>query len=232
MSDVRLLYAGFSASETADALAQFPALWPRVVSEVDSLRAADLRANSERDVLAEQLATEDYLEALETRLTFSLDPRDDLARLRDLSAKTNQFNLAAARLDDLSIRKYLDAPDCFVVHVRLSDKLSDSGSVASLYLRSDRDVLIVDELCISCRAMGRMLEDCLITEAIRRVSDEVSFHVVRFIYTTAPRNMPARRWLAAFGANSLDSCGFVDVSWSPDRTAKYVSSMPIEIRWK
>ena len=97
--------------------------------------------------------------------------------LRDICAKTNQFNLALARLNELQIGEYFDTPDRHVVHIRLADRLADSGSIGALFARRDGNALIVEELCISCRAMGRMLEDIIVTEVVAHIAER--FHVTR-----------------------------------------------------
>ncbi len=176
----RLLFAGFSPANTVAALRNFPALWPSELSETDALRAGDLAANAMRENLAEALSPLEYLKSLDVKLTCALDSRQDLGRLRDICAKTNQFNLALARLDELQIGEYIDAADRHVVHVRLADRLTDSGSVAALFARREGKALVVEELCISCRAMGRMLEDIIVTEAVAQVAERLDVELGAF----------------------------------------------------
>lgn len=203
---VRLLYAGGAASETAAALALFPGL-PRG-GVAFSGRAADIAANSARRELA-AAAPSSYLASLQAVLTFTLSPAEDRSRLVELSNKTNQFNLSLSRFSDVAVNEALTAPDRCVVHVRLADRLADSGSVAALFFRRQDDYLVVEELVISCRALGRKLEDLIVGEAIRRVLREMQATVVRFEFVTGPRNQPALDWLREFTGRPLpDTAGF------------------------
>lgn len=199
---LRLLHAEADASLTARALTLYPGL-PR---EADTFggRAADLRANADRLVLAEAAGSEEeYVRALNAELTFSLDPAADRSRLAELSGKTNQFNLALKRLSEVEVGRYLADADRHVVHVRLADRLSDSGSVAAVFVRREGDTMVVDELCISCRALGRRLEDLMVAEALQRAGAELGCETVEFEYSEGARNGPARRWLEAFAGQDL-----------------------------
>jgi hypothetical protein len=55
--------------------------------------------------------------------------------------------------------------------------------------------LVVVELCISCRAMGRQLEDTIIILALRDMSIFEGCQEVAFRVQHGPRNQPAIDWL-------------------------------------
>ncbi len=229
---VKLLFAGFSPAGTAAALRHFPALWSSETTETDAIRAGDLAANAVRDDLAESLSPVEYLKSLDVKLTFALDPRADLGRLHEICVKTNQFNLALARLSEVQVGEYLEAAEHHVVHVRLADRLADSGSVAALFARRYGKALVVDELCISCRAMGRMLEDIIVTEAVAHVAERFGSDSVRFVHAVGPRNQPARRWLGAYAGFGIgESGGVVDLPWNGDRVERFVKVAPVRITW-
>nr|QQZ51410.1 hypothetical protein JKL49_10525 [Phenylobacterium glaciei] len=180
---MRLLYAGGPASQTAAALTLYPGLPRGAVAFAG--RAADIAANaSRRELAAADPAS--YLASLQAVLTFTLSPAEDRARLVELSKKTNQFNLALARLSDVAVSEALTASERCVVHVRLADRLADSGSVAALFFRRQDDYLVVEELVISCRALGRKLEDLMVTEALRRALAELPASKVVFNHVTGP----------------------------------------------
>lgn len=197
ITGIRLLHAQEEAHMTERVLARYPGI-PRADTGFAG-RAADLAANFQRAALAEAAADEAaYLEALRAELTFSIDPNKDLARLAEISRKTNQFNLALQRLDEVAVDRYLQAPDRCVVHVRLSDRLADSGSVAAIFMRREGQVSVVDEFCISCRALGRKLEDLMAAEAFRAGRAKIGGSSVTIAWKRGPRNQPALDWLAAF----------------------------------
>lgn len=194
---LRLLHAQAEADTTEQILAAYPGI-PRAGAGFAG-RAADLAANAQRMALA-QAATDEtaYLEALHAELTFCLDPQEDLSRLAEISRKTNQFNLTLQRLDEVAVDGYLRASDRCVVHVRMSDRLADSGSVAAAFMRREGDVAVVDEFCISCRALGRKLENLMAAEAFRAGQVKIGGASVMIAWKRGPRNQPALDWLAGF----------------------------------
>ena len=84
-----------------------------------------------------------------------------------------------------------------VVSVGLADRLSDSGVVAAFFARRHASVLHIDEISISCRALGRQLEQTMIVESVRRILVELPSAAVRVDWHRGPRNGPALDWLGA-----------------------------------
>lgn len=171
-----------------------------------TLRAADLRANAERTSLARSGAAGDYFAALGMELSFRLNAPADLERVAELSAKTNQFNLTLARLTSAEVQKLAAQPGGFVLAVSLRDRLSDSGTIASWCgLRSGHQLCTYD-LVISCRALGRQVEDILLAEAFRFVARALGATEIALPWREGPRNAPALKWLAqALGATPATS---------------------------
>lgn len=195
---VRTVFAHADAAITQRALAHLPGLWRWRVGADDAKRVADQAANAERLRLADDLDPEAYLASLGVRLRFARNPADQLDRMAEMSGKTNQFNLALARLTRTDYAERLAGDATAVVTVELADRLADSGVIALLAARRDGPRLVVDELLVSCRAMGRRLEDSIVIGALQTLPaladvDELVFHVA-----DGPRNQPARRWLATW----------------------------------
>ncbi len=125
-------------------------------------------------------------------------PVEQLRRLADLCAKTNQFNLALRRYNESEVADMLPRADCDVASVQLSDKLADSGVIAAIIAHRHDRQLVVEELCISCRALGRQLEDTIVLHAIRTMPNFAGCDEVAFRVRHGPRNQPALDWLARF----------------------------------
>jgi FkbH-like protein len=194
---VALIHARADADRTIDALRWQPGLGRWTGDDAAAVRADDLAANAVRERLLNEAADFDrYLEELRVRAEIGVDREEQLTRLADLSAKTNQFNLAVARLGEADLQRAMRDEDSYVVSVALSDRLSDSGIIALVAAKMDKGRLRVGELAMSCRAMGRGLESLLISQALRALPcwDDVSD--VFFLVRETERNLPARRWLA------------------------------------
>ena len=162
----------------------------------DRKRVTDLAATAARARMQQEASNpEDYLRSLDITLTFAVNNRAHLTRMAELSRKTNQFNTAFSRFTEAQIEQRLDDADCRTVTVALRDRLSDSGLIAEIFLRTVGTVWMVDELVISCRALGRNLEYTIVTEAIRRAWDGAAPASVRFAFQSGPRNQPAQKFI-------------------------------------
>ncbi len=214
---IRLLHAS-APDATRRALATYPGLWGYAAGATDALRLADLAANTERDALAREAHDPvAYLRSLGATLTLALDPRDQVARVHEMSRKTNQFNTALKRYSEADLDAILADPEARIVTMALADRLSDSGIIGFLAAHRAGDRVVVDELCVSCRALGRGIEDIAITEALRRVLTDLPAPAVEFAMVEGPRNAPAREWLARYP---------VDAASGPP-----AADLPVTIRW-
>lgn len=196
---VRLIHASKDAYLTERALRYSPGLWRWSVESEDLKRIEDQKANRERVKMLE--ATQDprdYFAGLRVRLTFELNPIDKLSRASDLSLRTNQFNLSMLRLNQSEIARYIEQNGA-VVAVSLEDRLSDSGMIGLVLIRFEGPCAFVDEVTMSCRALGRRLENSVILGAIRLALEGSEIDRICFAPTEGPRNQPALEWLGNLG---------------------------------
>lgn len=197
LPSVHTIYAHPDANFTQRAVEYYPGLWRWRVEPDDLKRVNDLKANSEREALFARAANlADYFFSLDIVLTFWYNSIEQLPRLADLCNKTNQFNLALQRFNQAEIAERLKHSDTCVASVQLSDRLSDSGVIAVVIAERDSDRLTIEELCISCRAMGRQLEDTIIIGLIRNMALLQGCNEVVFRVQHGLRNQPALHWLA------------------------------------
>ena len=191
------VYASPDVSLTQRTIEYYPSLWRWKVEADDTGRVQDMKANARREkLLTEVRDPSDYFNFLQTTLIFRHDPFDQLSRLSDLCGKTNQFNMALRRFSQADIAERMGRSDACVASVQLKDCFSDSGVIAVIIAEREAERLVVEELCISCRAMGRQLEDTLILEAIRDMPLFEDCSKVTFRIQHGPRNQPAIDWLA------------------------------------
>lgn len=123
---VRLVYAGESPEHTHSTLQRYPGLSPDTTGDADVKRIADLRANEDRDALAAaSTSPEDYLRSLGVEMELRMNPSSERRRLAEMSNKTNQFNLALARFDEIAVDFYLSSPDKLVVMISIKDRLAE-----------------------------------------------------------------------------------------------------------
>jgi len=128
------------------------------------------------------------------------------------------------------VARRVESPDSAAVAVALADRLTESGVIAALFGQLADETLMIDELCVSCRALGRRLEDILIGEAIARMVSRTHASEIAFRYTRGPRNGPALRWLEQFSGQQLHGdAGVVRLPWSGETHAARVAALPVTI---
>ncbi len=194
---INALYAHEDAFLTARSVHNYPSLWRWKLEEDDAKRILDLKANAERELLLENVSDPaEYFRSLKARLIYRFDPLEQLTRITDLCNKTNQFNLAIRRFNQVEITERLQSKDACVATVQLTDRLSDSGVIAIIVASKKNTQLVVEELCVSCRAMGRRLEDTIILQALKGMPIIDGCTEVIFKVSHGPRNQPALDWLA------------------------------------
>lgn len=110
-----------------------------------------------------------YLSTLQTSIKIAVNRKDQVGRVSQLSQKTNQFNLTTVRYSEVEIEQFMDDPSSSVVTIDVSDKFGDSGLTGVCILKEDlrdRSVIEVDSLLLSCRVLGRKVEDAFINYII------------------------------------------------------------------
>ena len=212
------------------ALDYCPGLFRFATTSEDALRVSDLAANAARDTeLANTDDVDRYLRSLQVQIRFRVNHPADFHRMHELSVKTNQFNTAIKRLSENEISQRITKGELIGVAFTLQDRLSESGTVGVVLAKSVVDgVIEIEEICISCRALGRKLEDTMISEAII-LAGGPGARSVRIQFATGPRNQPARDWLTRFAKQQLQEAGVVDVSWDPELIRKHIADSPVEV---
>jgi FkbH-like protein len=217
---LHFIHATDGGYETARVLQYFPGLGAPHKTEADALRTVDLRANDERERLLAE-STDDlasYYRELGVTLTITHNAAEQLQRIAELSGKTNQFNLAFSRYTLGDVKALAEDQACQLSTARLEDRLSDSGVIATALARRRAETLIVEELCISCRALGRRLEDLIVAQMITTGPLFAGTERVVFRFLDGPRNQPARRWLEAFTGTAIPTTSeLVSVDTDPER---------------
>ena len=139
------------------------------LTQADRERAGQYTVERRRRELQTSFTSlEDYLRSLE--MTAEVRPIDEaeLPRVVQLLAKTNQFNLTTRRhtRDDVA-RMVADARSVHLT-IRVKDKFGDYGLVAVLLGVPEGEDLRVDTWLMSCRVIGRTVEQFSLRALIGR----------------------------------------------------------------
>ena len=128
-----------------------------------------------------------------------------LARAAQLCAKTNQFNLRAARHSPADLTEIAGTDGAVALLVRLADRFGDHGIVGLAIARPTADpaVAFLDTFLLSCRVLGRHLEAWLLDACARPLRERgMRYLVGEFI--PRERNAMAAGFLGEHGFLPLD----------------------------
>ena len=106
---------------------------------------------------------EDYLRSLNMTMTVGLDEGSNIARLAQLTQKTNQFNLTTRRYTEADMSEKLAQARFRVYHFSLADNFGDSGIVGLAIVDVESATAArLDTFLMSCRVIGRMAEQAFL----------------------------------------------------------------------
>ena len=136
----------------------------------DGMRAAMYAENAAR-VELEQTAgnLDDYLASLAMRIDFR--PFDSVGRSRiaQLINKSNQFNLTTRRYTEAEVAEMGEDDRLLTLQVRLIDRFGDNGMISVVICRPvEAGIFEVDTWLMSCRVLGRRVEQAVLREIARR----------------------------------------------------------------
>ncbi len=192
-------------------LKYYPGLLKFNVSDEDLLRSKDIQANAERTAMIQTLSPKEYFEKLGIKLEYNINNVNQIPRIVELLGKTNQFILSYARCKETTIQEFMLQPDKCVITIHMSDNLSDSGIIAIFVAHNESDALVVDELTVSCRALGRNLENVMLPYLFVLAQEYLNTKQTAHIkYQHGERNMPAMNWLTNLVNLQLDDKGIAE----------------------
>lgn len=161
-----------------------------VISADDAKRNQMYKDNVERAQLQAKFENyEDYLLSLNMKATIKGFEPVFMARIAQLSNKTNQFNLTTKRYTQDEIEAIAASPDYIDFYGKLIDKFGDNGVIAVTIGHQSKNVLDIELWIMSCRVLKRDMEfammDALIEECKKRNIERVIGHY----YPTAKNGM-------------------------------------------
>ncbi|MDR2863757.1 MAG: HAD-IIIC family phosphatase [Puniceicoccales bacterium] len=166
---------------------------PRISAE-DRKRHASYKANAARDTLQATVADMDsFLRHLEMRVTRGAFDATVLDRVAQLLGKTNQFNLTTRRHSLEQVRRLAETPSVWTQWFRLEDKFGDNGLIGVMIATpAEADTWEVDTFLMSCRVIGRRMEDYMAATLLDAARQRGIRRVIGRYLPTAKNGMVAK----------------------------------------
>jgi len=184
--------------ETIERLWVFDGAAPTDVDRSRTRMMQDEAARKREQMAAGTLT--DYLAGLQLQVEVASARETELPRVAQLTQRTNQFNVSLKRRTLDEVRLLARSAELLVLHAR--DRFGEYGLVGACALRVDDrpGVAAIDSLLMSCRALGRGIEDAFL-HAIARVAVGSGATTLECAFVGGPRNGIAKAFLARHGFN-------------------------------
>ena len=188
------------------------------VSEEDRQRAALYQREAQRREAATSCASvEGYLRSLGMQATVARFDSFHLPRIAQLMQRSNQFNLCSRRLTEAQCAALAADPVYLPLYASLSDRFGDHGLISVVVLERSADALLIRDWLMSCRVLGRGVEQLLMNYVVARAA---GFGLPRVVgeYIPTPKNAMVREFFAQFGfarAAATSNCWVLEVPAYP-----------------
>lgn len=165
---------------------------------------------------------EEYLKSLDIEIDIYSANESNIARIAQMTQKTNQFNLTTKRYTEEQIRDLIkNKASIFCANVK--DKFGDNGITIACIITENQQELHLDSYLLSCRILGRDIEKITLLKILEEVSRGKNKSITaQFI--------PTKKNILA--TDFLDKSGFLLQETDNQGIKKYIfdTSKKIEIK--
>ena len=206
--------------------------WPVAVDDdvyvaaLEALDCFDTSTPTEEDKLRTQMyarererarsrapgsSPEEWLASLGTTISIEEITSDSFSRVHQLLNKTNQMNLSTRRLTEDELRTWVSDPSNECYTVKVSDRFGDAGLTGILGVRSCGTTMEIIDFVLSCRVMGRLVEEAMVAHAVK-VARERGCCLIKATFLPTPKNAPCLEfWTTRSGFERSDNAFLLEV---------------------
>jgi FkbH-like protein len=197
LPEVKIIDLPDRAMGYAEALHDCPWFQRLSLSQEDRNRALLYQQQQQRlETARTSNSLEDFYWSLDQEVTVAPVMPETLARVAQLTQKTNQFNVTTCRYSEQQIQEFASTPGYCIYSVRVTDRFGDNGIVGVLITRRIGDVCEIDTFLLSCRVIGRTIE----TAVLGFLAEESKAEDVRLLrgwFIPTKKNAPVRNLYAS-----------------------------------
>lgn len=185
------------SSELGD-LAERPEFVPRFMTEDSRRRRSMVQSEVARSLSQEAMAPADFLASLEMVLTIADADEDDLARVEELTIRTNQLNSTGYTYSYDELAELLRSPAHQLVVAGLDDRYGTYGKIGLALVELHDQHLLLRVMLVSCRVMARGVGPALLSYVLEAGATAGKPVQAEFIRTSRNRPMYLMFKMAGF----------------------------------
>lgn len=186
-------------ADRADLLRRLP-LFDTLAFSAEDRRRGELyqQEAARKHLFAAAQSPEDFYRSLQMELSIQGVDASTLARAAQLSQRTNQFNLTTRRYSEADLAGFLESSTHEAYCLGVRDRFGDSGVVGLVITVRDGIQVRIDTFLLSCRVLGRTVEDAALTFLLHRARKLGATEMIGLFRPTA-KNAPAADFYARSG---------------------------------
>jgi FkbH-like protein len=159
---------------------QYPLVFRKAINRFYNLNLTAEDSNKTKMYIVEQQRKsqitqfenlDSYLESLQLKMIIRVNAEEATDRIAQLTQKTNQFNSTTLRLTPNEVKIKTQTKGNFVFSFSLSDKFGNYGTTGAAFVSIANKVAYIDDLLMSCRVLGRRVEETFIDEIFRFIKE-------------------------------------------------------------
>jgi FkbH-like protein len=159
-------------------------------SKEDAERTQMYSAERQREQLKREVGSlDDWLKGLNIKVHVEPVAAANLSRSLQLLNKTNQMNLSTRRLTEPELLAWTRRSGVQAWILSVTDRIGDSGLTGLLSLEAEGEVARVVDFVLSCRVMGRRIEETMVHMAVASARKQGLARVEATLLPT-PKNAP------------------------------------------
>ncbi len=160
-----------------------------------------------------------FLEKLSIVVTIEMANERTIPRIAQLTQKTNQWNMTTRRYTSEAISGLLRSNQWFIASIQTQDAFGDNGIVGVVMVDISQEPWRIDTLLMSCRVIGRRIEETILAWVIERAMNAGVKKVVgEFIKSS--KNTPAEGFYKRQGFIRLHDLDAIE-QWEYDVAHPY-----------
>jgi len=164
LPEVTVIELPLDPMKYAGALLACPNFERLAITAEDRARGSYYAAQRERKSSeASAGSLEEFYRSLEMKAEIVAVTPTTLARIAQLTQKTNQLNTTTKRYSESEVQAMAQDPAWSLFGVKIIDRFGDNGIVGVVFLRQEKPEVVIDTFLLSCRVIGRTVETMMLS---------------------------------------------------------------------
>ena len=133
------------------------------------LKSEELKKNFDNE--------EEFITNLGIELTIVEMNQTNISRISQLINKSNQFNMTTRRYSEEELR-LMQKDGCLIYGIKVKDRFGDLGLSGVIIVKMEGDRAIIDTFLMSCRVLGRRIEDEFLKVVLNKLHQRGVLNVI------------------------------------------------------